>query len=151
MLMTQEKPKDFVTTMNVTGLIVIVGNEILLLKRSKNEKYSPLVWCLPSGSVDDNETNEEACIRELKEETGIIIDIKDIKPTTTSYHNYDEYPEINITYFAFAIHLQSKPKVIISEEHDDYMWVDINKIDVPLINGLDKIIENSLFILNYKP
>lgn len=48
--------------------IIYVNNKLVLIKRTKgNEEY----YVFPGGSVEQGETNEEACIRELKEELGI--------------------------------------------------------------------------------
>lgn len=40
--------------------------KVLLTERADNKQ-----WCLPSGGVDPGETVEEACIREVYEETGL--------------------------------------------------------------------------------
>ncbi len=45
------------------------GLQILLVKRD-NEPFRNF-WALPGGFVNMDETLEEACLRELKEETGI--------------------------------------------------------------------------------
>ena len=37
-----------------------------------------IVWNFPGGSVEDDETPEEACIREMKEETGLDIRITEL-------------------------------------------------------------------------
>lgn len=46
--------------------IVLHDNKILLLHADKYDLYM-----LPGGRIENDETPEEACIRELKEETGI--------------------------------------------------------------------------------
>lgn len=53
-----------------TASVVIDNNKILLVKR----KYEPKKgeWCLPGGFIELGETPESACLRELKEETGLI-------------------------------------------------------------------------------
>ena len=45
------------------------GREILLVKRGVEPGKGE--WALPSGFIEIDETPEEACLRELKEETGL--------------------------------------------------------------------------------
>lgn len=56
--------------------IVDKDGKILMIKRAKKE--GDLVWAFPGGKVEDGETKEQACIREVFEETGINIQIKQI-------------------------------------------------------------------------
>ena len=56
--------------------IVKKGNEIILIKR-KNNPYKNL-WALPGGYVEYNEKTEDAVIREIFEETGILTKIKNL-------------------------------------------------------------------------
>ena len=67
--------------LNAAGGIVVKGNKILLQKRSDNNK-----WGLPGGMLEVNETYLEAALREIKEETGLIV-----KPINSLgiYHNYN--------------------------------------------------------------
>lgn len=48
-----------------SGGVVISNGEFLLLKKFSNE------WVLPKGRLEDNETTEDAAVREVKEEAGI--------------------------------------------------------------------------------
>ncbi|MFH1135512.1 MAG: NUDIX domain-containing protein [Pseudomonadota bacterium] len=53
-------------------LIVLDGQErILVLQRSQGQ-YAAGEWCLPGGKIDYGETVEEAARRELREETALI-------------------------------------------------------------------------------
>ena len=59
----------------VVGIINKDG-KILMIKRVKKE--GNLVWAFPGGKVENLETKEEACIREVYEETGINVKINKI-------------------------------------------------------------------------
>ena len=55
------------------GAIILKDNDVLLVKR----KYDPQAggWCLPAGFMENNESPVECCIREVKEETGLDIQV----------------------------------------------------------------------------
>lgn len=59
----------------VVGIVNKEG-KILMIKRRKQEEN--LVWAFPGGKVEEGETKEQACIREVFEETGINVKIKEI-------------------------------------------------------------------------
>lgn len=59
---------------------VVIGiinkeDKVLMIKRAKKE--GKLEWAFPGGKVEENETKEEACIREVFEETGIHVVVVD--------------------------------------------------------------------------
>jgi ADP-ribose pyrophosphatase YjhB (NUDIX family) len=54
------------------SIILIDNKKILLIHRIKEEKE---YWVLPGGSIECEESKEEACIREVNEETGLEIKI----------------------------------------------------------------------------
>ena len=53
--------------------IVNYEDHILMVKRAKQEEK--LVWVFPGGKVQEGETREEACVREIYEETGLNVSI----------------------------------------------------------------------------
>ena len=55
----------------VTG-ILIENNKILLVKQRVSEKRN---WSLPGGKLEQGETLEQGIIREVKEETGLDVEI----------------------------------------------------------------------------
>ena len=58
-------------TPTVDCIVQLSGDRIVLIKRS-NE---PIGWALPGGFVDEGESLHAACIREVREETGLEVDL----------------------------------------------------------------------------
>src|SRR4028118_2200998 len=56
-----------------TAAIIIKNGSLLLMHRKKPDKD---YYVLPGGSVESGETPEEACIREVKEETGLVVTLE---------------------------------------------------------------------------
>lgn len=57
---------------NAVRCFCIKDNKVIALKLNENNKNSGF-WDIPGGKIEDNETMEEAAIREFKEEAGLDI------------------------------------------------------------------------------
>jgi 8-oxo-dGTP diphosphatase len=57
----------------VDCIIELPRDRIVLIRR----KNPPLGWALPGGFVDEGETLHSACVREVKEETGLDVDLSE--------------------------------------------------------------------------
>ncbi|MEN9520119.1 MAG: hypothetical protein RLZZ381_2707 [Cyanobacteriota bacterium] len=57
----------------VSAAIFNPKGEILLVRRTDD-----LSWCLPSGWAEVNETPQQSLVREVREETGLIVEVKDL-------------------------------------------------------------------------
>jgi 8-oxo-dGTP pyrophosphatase MutT (NUDIX family) len=60
---------------DVTAIVAIYNNldQVLLLKRAESCEWEPGKWSLPGGHAVVGETEQQAAIREVSEETGIAI------------------------------------------------------------------------------
>ena len=67
--------------------IVNSNNELLLTQRSPLKSH-PLQWECPGGCLIAGETSEEGAVREITEEIGLGIDIKELRFITTSLYKY---------------------------------------------------------------
>lgn len=57
--------------------VILKDNKMLVL-RQYNCKRQEEYWMLPGGGLEDGETEQQCIIREIKEETGLEIEIKEI-------------------------------------------------------------------------
>ena len=55
------------------GVVVFRGSEVLLAQRGRHPRQ--FTWSIPGGAQEIGETVREAAIREIREETGLEIDI----------------------------------------------------------------------------
>lgn len=60
--------------MGVGAVVFNAEGEIVLIKRGKAPHYGR--WMIPGGSLEWGETLEQAAVREVKEETGLDIEIE---------------------------------------------------------------------------
>ena len=98
----------------VVNAIIIEKNKILVVKRRKKPYLG--MYNIPGGHVDPGETNEEALIRELKEETNQDISI-------TKF--IEMIPNNNNECYIFLAKIINKNVPKTSEEISDIKWLTI--------------------------
>ena len=54
--------------------------EVLLIRRPAHMRFAAGVWVFPGGRVDAGESHDEAAVREVREETGLRLDVADLVP-----------------------------------------------------------------------
>jgi 8-oxo-dGTP diphosphatase len=94
---------------------------ILLLKRSENIAFLPGVWEDIGGRLKQFEEPEQALRREVREESGLEIEI--IRPINIFHLFHGERNADNemiiITYWCRSL----SDHVVLSQEHSDYRWL----------------------------
>ena len=68
---------------------VVVWDGMILLSHEVNSGW----WLVPGGGEEKGETPEECCVREVEEETGLIV--KPLQQFLTMYEYYEEYRYIS--------------------------------------------------------
>lgn len=68
-------------TLLVAAVIVYdqQGGRVLLIQRGPDAKFAPRHWDLPVGKADKGEVITTTAVRELKEETGLVVDPAELK------------------------------------------------------------------------
>ena len=75
------------------GCAAIIFNdvgELLLTQRADNTQ-----WCLPSGGMDPGESVTETAVREVFEETGLVVEVTALIGVYSSPHMMTVYPDNN--------------------------------------------------------
>lgn len=121
--------------LNLSNKIIIVsGNEALLVKDVNHGKYS-----LPGGRMDEGEDIETAFIREVLEETSINISdlfekLEFVNVINDNNVYNDERKNIGVVYLISKLEFNKKPEIKLSPEHTDYKWVTLENIHKYQIN-----------------
>lgn len=104
----------------VAKLIMVDPEDSYLLMYRSEHPMFPNDPDLPGGIVEETESSRESTIREVKEETGIAINLQSIK----EIYSGTEYSRHGTQYSLFICKLQKRPALTISWEHASYEWLD---------------------------
>ncbi len=123
--------------MSTVDLLIFYKNtnklQLLAIKRG----HPPFVgyWANPGGNIDENETPIQAAVRELEEETSVIMSTTDLKFVGIFDKPWrDPRSKICVSY-AFACVLNEKPATIAQDDADDVTWLDISSDGTITNNG----------------
>ena len=100
--------------------------EILLLK-VEDEKFS--FWQPITGGIESGESPEEACLREIKEETGLLLHRSNLTSLGDFMVKIDEHLSIHKNLF---LALTEQKEIRISDEHVGAQWVALDKVSSQL-------------------
>ena len=113
--------------------VVVQSGHILLIRRRSEPGQG--MWALPGGFVDQQETLEDAAIRELKEETRIKVPEPILRGSIKQSKAYDDpnrSARARIITQAFHIALprqEQLPKIKGGDDADKAQWVPLNKLN----------------------
>ena len=99
------------------------SKKFLLLHYPPMEKGEKGHWGFPKGHVEDGETEIQTAKREMKEETGLEVDVVFGFKDEISYF-YKFKGKLHKKIVAFFIGIPKSTKVKLSYEHNGYKWVD---------------------------
>ena len=117
--------------------IIIDDEKILIIKRSANSKTNPNKWELPGGKVEQNETFDQALIREVFEETNLKINLNGV--AGVSEQDLHLIRAVHIIMFGSIIEGELK----LSSEHNGYAWVNFDDLtDYPLADWFESFINH---------
>ncbi len=114
--------------------------KVLVLRRSATGNRRPGDWDFPGGTIDPGEDIYEAGEREALEESGLSVKIAqdDIVYCATSVREDLESAnseKVLILHFMFSVKVDGDPKVTLSHEHDQFIWVDESELHQFLPNS----------------
>lgn len=125
----------------VVAAVVVHQDKILCVQRGDGKyAYVSRKYEFPGGKVEAGETEENALLREIKEELDMAIKIES-KLITVDH----EYPDFHITMHTYLCSCDS-PTLTLSE-HIDYKWLSQSELksldwaaaDIPIVDKLEKV------------
>ncbi|MCK5176982.1 MAG: NUDIX domain-containing protein, partial [Candidatus Aenigmarchaeota archaeon] len=118
-----------------SAIIILLHEEenelnFLLTKRASTMEYGGK-WVCPGGKINEGEKPVDAAIRELKEETGLLISpddiLKGLNTTTSRDGKYLVYP--------FIAHIENISDYERSSEIEDERWISLKNIKNAINSG----------------
>ncbi len=104
------------------GAIIIYkaneNNHKVLLVKNHNGRY----WSFPKGHVEKGETEQQTAVREIKEETGLTVEIVDSFREVSDYCPFGRIKKRVVFFMAQAFDTNVS---IQKEEIDSFIWVDL--------------------------
>lgn len=100
--------------LSIKGVVIYDGRVLLLL----NERDE---WDLPGGRPDAGEDHRAALVREVREETGLAIEVGAL----VDEHLFEVLPQRFVRIVAYACTLGAEGTIALSHEHHEASWVEI--------------------------
>lgn len=123
-----------------TGILCNRKGEVLLIKRSRNNKTFRGFWQLPEGKIEFGEQPVEALAREIKEELGCRL--TSTQPATASSAIVN-FQGVSYHLLRICFNVGWKGVIKLSKEHENHRWVNIQEVSkLPkLVPGTKEIIK----------
>lgn len=112
---------------SIVGQKIVIynkDNKILILKRAMTSN-GPWNWDLPGWWILLNESPLECLEREIVEETWLQVIWITLVHTATK--TYSDWTHGFFVWYKWTLH--SSSEVILSHEHNEYLWIDPNDAD----------------------
>ena len=129
------------------GVLIFDKNKVLLVKHDKHAEHITNTYGLPAGRLENDESEIECAIRELKEETGLETDKSSLHalPTTYTARIRRKSGIMNFTYKVFICSYFSGNLKESDEAEPE--WINLSKVkDLNLLPNVDKIISEGVEI-----
>ncbi|MFZ3171635.1 MAG: NUDIX domain-containing protein [Carboxydocellales bacterium] len=127
---------DTVISFNISiHSIIRKENQFLITKRPATANFGANLWDTPGGALEVGEQPEAGLVREIREETGLTINVE--KPLTV-YSKLVKEREKQIVCLVFLCEYLSG-EVNLSVEHVEYRWVNREEAaQLPLVDYLQR-------------
>jgi 8-oxo-dGTP diphosphatase len=113
-------PKPFSVSLKV--VISDDDSRCLLIRRSASSRANAGDWEFPGGKIDPGESFDDGLLREVLEETGLVISLERVAGCAES-----ELPERKVAYLILEGRVLGG-QLRLSDEHDAFDWVPVAEL-----------------------
>ncbi len=110
------------------GVLLLREGKALFGMRSKTESYGAGTWSMPGGKIEWGETLEDAAIREVLEETGIIV--RSVRVLCVNNDRGDGHHFVTVGLIAESF--VGEPKATSPDELTDWRWFPLDTLPDPM-------------------
>ncbi len=131
----------FINPPPVVCVVPYRGEEVLLIKRGVAPKKGE--WALPGGFVEVGEAPVEACLRELKEETGLV-DIGKVDLISVESQSGNRYGSVVV--IGYAVQIILGEKAVPGDDAQDLAWFSVKELPKMPFDSFERIVNKWLDI-----
>ena len=129
------------------GIIFDQSNDsVLLVQRSRNDRYQPGQYEFPGGKVDEGEDNLMTLQREIEEETGLTVAPWMENVGASELYRAEALIEkgkyegmMHVSHFILSRIVSGSLR--LSDEHDNFMWAPVYK--TPIFGHISDVSEEA--------
>ena len=131
-------------TLGVSGIVFNNLKHILLIQR--NQPPAMGLWSIPGGKLEAGESLVEACRREIKEETGLDIEAKNIVAVVE--RRVEGFHYVIIDYLCQLVN-EDNCQPVARSDVSEARWVSLDHLgEYDLVEGLAEIIRRTYCMYN---
>ncbi len=122
-LIKEAEEKEEATGLTLNAVVVVLNPEkrFLLLKRSSYpDQWMPNKWSMPGGGIEEGEEPSKAAIRELKEETGLVV--------TKFKESFVIQRDENVEHVFLSLYEGDPFNIKLDKENQGFGWFGYNEI-----------------------
>jgi 8-oxo-dGTP diphosphatase len=126
----------------LVGAATVHDGSFLLLRRSARESFLPDAWGIPAGQVLPAEDPSEACLRELREETGLHGQVIELIGYST-FLSRRAGTDLSNVQLNFLVHVDDRAVKLNHDSHSDARWISIDDTNSALVDSFTREIMSS--------
>jgi 8-oxo-dGTP pyrophosphatase MutT (NUDIX family) len=116
------------TVVIAKALLLDDAGNMLILRRSSTHPTLAHFPDLPGGLIEPDEKLTEGLLREIREETGLIVAEHEVRPIYAGTEVYGDESRVRILY-AGRLPSGAKPHITVSQEHESAEWLPLSEIE----------------------
>lgn len=121
----------------LAGAATVHNGLFLLIKRSAKESFLPDAWGIPAGQLLPAEDPSEACLRELREETGLHGKIIDLIGYSTFLSKRAD-TGLNNVHLNFLVHVDDRVVKLNQDSHSEARWISLDDTNSALVDAFTR-------------